>query len=113
MPFSVHIGTALLRRCIQRLIQIPQNVINILKTDTQPHKVGRYPSRSHFIWVQLAVRRAGRMDCQTLGVTDICQVAQELKIIDKLLTSLESRQHPWADISWRGHGPGGWTNSDT
>ncbi len=72
----------------QGLIQIPEQILRILQTDTQSHHVRRYPGPAHLLLAQLAVGGAGRMDGQALGIADIGHMAEEPQLVDEALAGL-------------------------
>ena len=74
--------------CAQRLVDVPEDVLDILDAHRQPDHVGPHAGARQFRLVQLAVRGGGRMDHQRLGVADVGQVAEELAGVDEALAGL-------------------------
>ncbi len=74
----------------QRLVQIPQDIVDIFQTDAQTDKVGSDAGGEHLVFVELAVRGGDRVDGQALGVAYIGKMAQELEVVDKLFAGLDS-----------------------
>ncbi len=77
-------------RTIERLIEIPQNIFNFFDTDAQPHKVGCDSGARLLIRIELAVRRACRMNRQTLCIADVREVAEEFEPIDKVAPRIQA-----------------------
>ena len=73
---------ASLLRCCERLIQISQDVFNVFEANAQPYKVRRDASAGLLRFVQLAVSRRGRVNCQALGVAHVRQMAEQLEALD-------------------------------
>src|SRR5271157_4398770 len=85
-PLS-HNGRGEEARClrIKRLIEIPQNIINIFEANTQANKVRADTSRKLIFGSQLTVRCRCRMNGKTLRVADVGKVAEELQAFDEPL----------------------------
>ena len=66
------------------MIQIPQDIFDVFETDAQAHKVGCDAGAGLLFRRELAVRRAGGMNRQALGIAHVRQVAEELKVVDKV-----------------------------
>src|ERR1035437_5568586 len=71
---------------VQRLIQIPQNVIDILDTNAQAHEVSTDARRGLLLRCELTVCGAGRMDGQTLGIAHVGHMAEQLQAVDEFIT---------------------------
>ena len=65
------------RHFFQRLIQIPEDILDILDPDAQADEIRRDPGADLLLIRKLAVRGAGRMDRQRPGIADIGQVADQ------------------------------------
>ena len=76
---------SLTRRNTQRLVQIPQDVLNVFNADAEADEVGRDASCDQLVFGELAVGRAGWVNGQALGVTDVGDVAKELQVVDEVL----------------------------
>ena len=74
---------------LQRLPQIPQNILNILDADAQPDEVGADARAGHLVFAELAVGGGGRVDRQALGVADVRQVAEEFQALDEPAASFD------------------------
>src|SRR3954470_10976235 len=74
-----------IRASAQRLVNIPENVVERLKSDRHAHHVGRDAGLDLVGFAHLAMRGGGRMDDQRLGVADIREMAHELRRLDELL----------------------------
>ena len=73
-----------LMRCVgQRLIQIPQDVIQGFQAHRQPNHVRPDARRDLLFFRHLAMRGGGRVNDQGFGVADIGQMAQKLHPLDK------------------------------
>src|SRR5690606_17084688 len=55
----------------QRLVEVPQDVVDVLDADAQAHEVGAHAGRGLLVGGKLAVRGRGRVDGQALGVADV------------------------------------------
>src|SRR5512137_1708813 len=69
----------------QRLIQVPENIVDLLETNAQADKIGADASADLLFGAQLAVGGGSRMDGQAFGIPDVCQVTEELQALDELL----------------------------
>jgi hypothetical protein len=71
----------------ETLLQIPDQVVDGLGTDRQPHRPRTDPGRQQLVVAQLAVRGAGRVDDQALRIPDIRQVGPERDAADEVLAA--------------------------
>ena len=69
----------------ERLIQIPENVINIFETNGQADEVRADAGRKLIFGSQLAVCRGRRMNGKTLCIADVREMAEELQVFDEFL----------------------------
>ena len=68
----------------QRLIQIPQNVVEVFEADREADHVGLDTGGALLRGAQLLVRGRGWMDHQAAGVADVGQVRKQLGVVDQL-----------------------------
>ena len=76
-PLS-HYGRGEEAKClrIERLIEIPQNIINIFETNTQANEVGADTRRDLIFGTELTVRCRCGMNGKTLRVADVGKVTE-------------------------------------
>src|SRR3984893_3488873 len=82
----------------ETLLQIPDQIVDGLSADRQPHRPWPDAGRPQLVVAQLAVRRAGRVDDQALCVADVRQVGPERHAADEVLpagpaTGAVEREH--------------------
>ena len=106
---------ALLLRCLQRLIQIGLDVVDVFQADAHADVIVGDAGGLEFLGRLLAVGGAGRMDHQRLGVADVGQVRGQLDRLDELFRrrrgrpsrrSPGSRRSPWAGTFAPAYDPG-------
>src|SRR6266849_3693910 len=85
MPWpALHCSRGSLSRAhLQRLIDVPEDIIERFQSDRQPNHLRRNTSGALLLFVELTMRRRCRMNDQRLGIADIGQVRQELDRLDK------------------------------
>src|ERR1700736_4674517 len=71
------------RARLQRLIDVPEDIIERFQSDRQPNHFWRNTGGALLFFVELAMRRRRRMNDQRLGIADIGQMRQELDRLDK------------------------------
>src|SRR5258708_40226686 len=77
------------RRCRpQRLVQIPQDILDIFKPDGETNQVGRDAASGEVLCRELLVRGAGGMNDQAARVADVGQVREKLHRVDHRFASL-------------------------
>src|ERR1700676_4794560 len=74
---------SLSRAGLQRLIDVPEDIIERFQSDRQPNHFRRNTGGALLFLVELAMRRRRRMDDQRLGIADIGQMRQELDRLDE------------------------------
>src|SRR6202521_3242541 len=67
----------------QRLIEVPQNILDLFDSDGQPHHVVRDAASLLLLVAQLLMRRGRRMNHQTLSVADVGQMGEQLQTFYK------------------------------
>src|SRR5438270_2307453 len=72
----------------QRLLEIPENVLEVLDPDRDPDQLGPDPGRAQLLVVELLVRRRAWMDDQRLRVAHVGYVREELHRLDAPLPRL-------------------------
>src|SRR5690606_16247338 len=81
------------RRCLsgpERLVEVPEDVVDVLDADAQPHEVGAHAGRGLLVGRELAVRGRRGMDREALRVADVGEVAEQLQALDELLAGLDA-----------------------
>ena len=73
---------------VQRLSQVPQDVVNVFDADGESHKVWRDAGGQLLLGRKLLVGRRGRMDGQRFGIAHVGQVRKELQALDEAPTGL-------------------------
>src|SRR5579863_8269819 len=68
---------------LERLIEIPDQIVDVLESDRQAHHIRGDAGLYHLFFLQLRVRRAGRMDHEALRVADVRQMAPQLERLDE------------------------------
>src|SRR5690606_27576025 len=96
-PYLRHCMYALTLRDRERLIEVPQDVVDVFQTDGQTHIVGRHARQRLFFLAQLRVRRRGWMNGERTRVTDVRQVREQLQVVDKGAPGLASALDAKAD----------------
>src|SRR2546421_7810089 len=71
------------RASLQRLIDVPENIIERFESDRQPDHFRRNTGGTLLFFVELAMRGRRRMNDQRLGIADIGQMRQELDRLDE------------------------------
>src|SRR5690349_5567781 len=74
----------------ERLVEVPEDVVEALQPDRQSHHVRRHAGLLLLLFVELAVRGRRRMDHQRLGVADVGEVAHEGERLDELHAGVEA-----------------------
>src|SRR6202158_6568308 len=74
---------SLSRARLQRLIDVPEEIIERFQSDRQPNHFRRNTSGALLFFVQLTMRRRRRMNDQRLGIADIGQMREELDRLDE------------------------------
>src|SRR5215208_793858 len=77
-------------RFFERLVDVPQDVVDRLKPDRHAHHVGRDAGLDLIGFFHLPVRGGGGMDDERLRVADVGEVAHELRRLDEALARLAS-----------------------
>src|SRR6266404_5690781 len=74
----------------KRLVDVPENVVDVLDADGQPDHVGPDPCLDLFFVRQLTMSSGSGMDHQRLGVADVGKMRAELKRLDELHPGLHA-----------------------
>jgi hypothetical protein len=69
---------------LEGLLQIPGQIVGRLGADRQPHRPWPDARGEEFVVAELAVRRAGGVDDQALGIADVRQMGPERQAGDEL-----------------------------
>ena len=69
---------------VERLIEVPQDVLDILQPDAKADEIRRNARRLLLLLIELAVGGGSGVDGQALGVADISQVAEQSQVVDEL-----------------------------
>jgi hypothetical protein len=64
------------RSLVERLIEVPENIINVLQPNTEADKVGADARRDLIFRTELTVCCGGRMNRKTLRVADVGEMAE-------------------------------------
>ena len=67
----------------ERLVDVPEDVVDVLEADRDPHHVLRHAGRELLRLVELAMRRRRRMDDERSRVADVGEVAHQLRRLDE------------------------------
>ncbi len=73
---------------IQRLVEVPQDIVDVFKTNAQADEIGTDPSRHLLFGGQLAVGGGSGMDSKRLRISNIGKMAEQLQTFDKLAARL-------------------------
>ena len=79
-----------LLRCGKRLIEIPDQVVQVLKSDREPHHILGDACGGMILVAQLLVCGGGGMDDEALGIADIREVREDLQGVDELPASFQA-----------------------
>src|SRR6185436_5812650 len=73
----------------ERLIEIPQDIVDIFDADRQTDHVRANTGLDQVFFGQLAVSRRSGMNDQCLGIADVSQMRKKLQAFDELHPSLQ------------------------
>src|SRR6516225_4179959 len=72
----------------EALLEVPDQIVDVLDADRESDRPWTDARRLEFLVVELAVRRARRMNDEALGITDIREVRPERYTANELLARL-------------------------
>src|SRR2546421_10568478 len=78
----------------QRLLEVPEDVLEVLDPDRDPDQLGPDPGRAQLLGVELLVRRRAWMADQRLRVAHVGYVREELHRLDAPLPRLPTALDP-------------------